>query len=376
MSGKCAVNGKVHIGVDARSLNLPFVRGIGSYLRNMLLELVKSDDFRFTLFGDRPEYAICIPESDLIRHEVFEVRGDRFSAWEQFGFPSRAKKLGADVLFCPGTSAPLWQPLPTVVTIHDALCWEAVSLSGWNRFFLNRVLPRAYGKCKEVITISQSSKSDIEKRFPHLRDRCQVIYHGLDSLFQSAQISEGVQQGKLPQVLWNCKYVLYVGGPIPRKRPEWAVGVFLEAMPDDVKLVVLGVGAEDHGLFRSQMPHGVGQDRVVLLPYQSDESVVALYSEAMAVLYPTLYEGFGFPVLQANAVNTPVLHSAVGSLKELVGPASIVLEPDSFSSWVNRLKECAVAGERAHLGQDWARRFSWEQSSGMHRELFLKSLQR
>nr|WP_231616116.1 glycosyltransferase family 1 protein [Novipirellula artificiosorum] len=337
-------------------------------------QLLETNSVHLTLFADRPEYPIAFSENEHAEHEIFEFRGDRFSAWEQVGLPRRAKARRVDLLFCPGTYVPLWQPVPTIVTIHDTIGWQSRSLGVRDRFIRHRLLPLAYRKCREIITISNSSKRDIEDRFSFLRNRCTVIHHGLDPSYQDICEKPKAFRLNLPQQLSESAYVLYVGGNIPRKRPDWAIKVFSESASESAKLVMLGVDAIHHKNFLAEIPESI-RPRIVVFPFLSEEIVAALYSHATAVLYPTLYEGFGFPVLQANAFGVPVLHSAVGSLKELVGPSSIVVEPEDFTGWCQQLKICFEGKRDARaVSRLWARTFCWEKSAELHLQVFRRCL--
>ena len=105
-----------------------------------------------------------------------------------------------------------------------------------------------------------------------------------------------------------------------------------------------------------------------------------LYQNAAAVLYPTLYEGFGFPALEAQAAGTPVLMSALGSLAELAGPGAVVLEPEDREGWIAAAR-AAVAAHRAGRRPDetarrWSRRFSWEASAAAHLAIYRQAAQR
>jgi alpha-1,3-rhamnosyl/mannosyltransferase len=364
----------LHIGVDARALNVTFVRGMGGYLRSLLCSLLEDHDLRLTLFGDRPGVGMSFPQHAAVATDIFEVRGHRFAAWEQLGLPWRARAAEVDLLFCPGSAVPLWQPVPTVVTIHDTIMWEPTKQPWTSHLLLHRVLPKAYHRAAEIITISQSSKTDIESQFPFLEGRCTVIPHGLDAVFASPSHSRDCGSA-LPGSLRAGKYVLYVGGNIPRKRPEWAIRVFHAAMPKPIRLAMIGIDAACHESFFGEIPQAV-RDRVALLPYQSDESVAALYSNAIAVLYPTLYEGFGFPVLQSHAAGVPVLHSAAGSLRELSGPASVVRDPDDFEGWCEALRSCLHPIVDVDASRAWGRRFSWRESAARHHEVFVRALTR
>jgi glycosyltransferase involved in cell wall biosynthesis len=158
-------------------------------------------------------------------------------------------------------------------------------------------------------------------------------------------------------------YLLYWGGTIPRKRLDWAIRVVDGLGNPGVQLVLCGVERSAHEQIRAGLSPELRQ-RVCLAPFIAEADLPRLYQNAAAVLYPTLYEGFGFPALEAQAVGTPVLFSRLGSLAELVGPAAITLPPNDLSAWQVCCR--ALAAERGMTpmpvedARRWASTFSWD----------------
>jgi alpha-1,3-rhamnosyl/mannosyltransferase len=155
-------------------------------------------------------------------------------------------------------------------------------------------------------------------------------------------------------------YLLYVGGEIPRKRLDWALRVWSAVADErDLRLVVVGLHAPTNPEWMSQVPLRL-RNRLVALSFVEEADVPGLYAAAEAVLYPTLYEGFGFPALESQAVGTPVLMSAVGSLRELAGPGAIILPPENLECWIDATRNAAAHKHSASLAaREWARQFSW-----------------
>jgi glycosyltransferase involved in cell wall biosynthesis len=160
---------------------------------------------------------------------------------------------------------------------------------------------------------------------------------------------------------------------IPRKRLDWAVRI-LDALDDPrVTLVACGIDDSHRVEILSRIRPEV-RSRVCLVPFVEEELMPSLYAGAAAVLYPTLYEGFGLPVLEAQAVGTPILFSALGSLAELIGPGSVVLDPDDLTAWVGACRafvesrgEDPQPDERA---KTWARGFSWDACANRHLDIY------
>ncbi|MBC7702515.1 MAG: glycosyltransferase family 4 protein [Rhodoferax sp.] len=357
----------LHVGMVARCLNTGHVRGMGRYVQELLLRSADEPGLRWTLFGNDPSQPLQARTGPAIQADIFEFRGDRFDLWEQIGLPRRARSRQVDVLHCTEGALPWWQPVPTVVTVHDTLAWQERPDTPWNRLYWDRLLPAALHRCAAVITISESSKRDIVAKWPALAAKTTVIPHGIGDEYLAADTPAAASE--LQRGLGTCPYLVYVGGPMARKRFDWALQVLHACGRDDLQLVACGFGSSAVGAARESVPPGL-RARVHFAPFLSNEQLLALYRGARAVLYPTLYEGFGFPAIEAQAAGVPVVFSPVSSLTELVGPLALLAPADEMSTWCARVHEAVGLGtHRAELAQaarTWARQFSWVESARKH----------
>ena len=350
----------LRVAVDARCLNVQHVRGMGKLLFELVRRSAASADIQWHLFGDRLDWPMNAPIHPQVRAQVFETRGFRFHAWEQWTLPRLARELDVDVLHAPATSLPWWQPVPTVVTINDVIPWQKQA-PGTKSFYRHRLLPSAYKRARAVLTISRTSYDDIVDRWPELESRLHVVSPGVDERYLDAAPESGdvvVGRRRVDQA-----YLLYLGGSDPRKRLDWAIRVWSAAAKiHAVSLVVCGLRPEERPQVMGIVPQEL-QDRLYLAPFVAEEDMPRLYMRAAAVLYPTLYEGFGLPVVESHAVGTPILFSDVGSLSELKGPSSIVLPVNDESAWISAIDHVLRArrstASRSH-SREWASRFSWD----------------
>jgi glycosyltransferase involved in cell wall biosynthesis len=346
------------IAVDARSLNREYLRGIGRYLYEIISRSVKYNGcIEWLLYADREDLPFHLPPIANARINFFTFRGDRFHFWEQIGLPSRAKKDNADLLHCPGSRAPWWQPLKTIVTIHDTIPWR-MNEPNWQRgFYTDNILPRAYRKSKAIITVSLNSKNDIMRQWNFADSDVSVIYNGIDDMYFLDN------DNHLPSGFHNKKYIVYFGGLIPRKRLDWAIRILTCIKDQNIDLLICGVEAINHHTVRSRLPPDI-QNRVRILDFIPENQMPSLYRHALLVLYPTLYEGFGLPALEAQASGTPVLFSKVGSLSELAGPIAHLLPETDFDAWVASCN--SIISQRFQRPEPnvesriWAKQFSWD----------------
>ena len=355
------------IGLVARCLNSAHVRGMGRYLQELLLQSASEPSLHWALLGDDPSRPLHLPPGVTPEQAVFAFRGDRFHLWEQVGLPRRAAAMGVDVLHCTEGSACLWQPVPTVVTLHDTIAWTENDGRPFTRFYWNTLMPAALRKAAAVITISEHSRRDILARWPDIEPKLSVIPHGIGPEYLDADF-----QPEAPEVqrsLNGKPYVVFVGGPAPRKRFDWALQVLREAGDNQLQLVACGFSASSHSQVMHQVPSGLAA-RVHLAPFLENTELLSLYRGSDAVLYPTLYEGFGFPAIEAQAAGVPAIFSPVSSLAELVGPLAFTPAVDDLDAWVQAVRQARSLGfrrnELAAQAQQWAHGFSWARSCEQH----------
>ena len=365
----------IQVGIAARTLNVPHLRGTGRYVQELLRNTRADDGVRWTAYGHNPSQPFNVPENLQGRAEVFDFRGDRFHLWEQLGLPLKLRGSGVQLLHCAENTAPIWQPVPTIVTIHDTVLWEE-ERHGLDRHYLHDVQSLAYRRCAAVITISESSRRDIAARWPFLADRLTVVPHGIGDEFFSDE--RAPLPAVLQQALGGAPYLLYLGGAQARKRFDWALELLARCGRDDVHLIGCGFGAGTAPLERVPEPL---RGRVHFAPFVNDAELVALYRGALAAIYPTLYEGFGFPAVEAQAAGTPVLFSPVSSLVDLVGPLSWTNEPQDFDGWLRSLQEVLAMPAHARAakaaeGIEWSRRFSWRRSVEGHFAVYRDVIER
>lgn len=352
----------LHVAVDARCLNATHLRGMGKMLYELVRRTAQSGAVRWHLLADRVDRPLLAPEHDRVDSSVFETRGYRIHSWEQWSLPDAARRLGVDVLHAPSTTAPWWQPVPTVVTIHDTIPWQQENEALPGGFYRDRLLPAAYRRAAAIITISATSRRDILARWPELKPNLYLVPNGVDERYLEAE--PDYSPIEIGGRVISKPYVVYVGGADPRKRLTWALQAWWNlSSSTPATMVVCGLEAKAHDAVLQMVPRHL-HDRLVLAPFIDEEDMPRLYMRAAAVLYPTLYEGFGLPVVEAHAVGTPILFSEVGSLSELKGPAAVVLPVDDLDAWSRALGLALQSRSRPsgpdRIARAWARQYSWD----------------
>lgn len=363
----------LRVGLVARCLNTAHIRGMGKYLFELLQNSSPKQGAEWVLFGDDPRFGMVIPDGKTLTTDIFEFKGDRFCLWEQMGLPLRAVKHNVDVLHCTEGALSFWQPKPTVVTIHDTIAWRDRPDTVGAQFYWDTLMPAALRKCAAVITISETSRADILARWPWLEHKLCVIPHGIEDAYFTAERSSIPDD--LALTIGSAPYLVYMGGPMERKRFNWAAEVLAKTNHPNLKLIACGFGAEARRTAADKLPNHL-KDHVHFASFLSDAELRALYRGAKAVLYPTLYEGFGFPAIEAQAAGVPAIFSALGSLQELIGPLAVIVPPNDIDAWVAAVSQAMAMGERraelAQAASNWVKQFEWKKSFESHLTIYQK----
>ncbi len=285
-------------------------------------------------------------------------------AWEQLVLPGR---LRGRLLFSPSNSGPL-EAKKQVVTIHDTAILDCPgSFSGaygsWYRF----LLPRLARRVKQIITVSQFVRERIVNCFQVSPNKVVVVSHGVDARFCPKAVS-GLGEAVTALQLPSRRYILSVGSLEPRKNLKRLFQAWARVqsqVPEDVWLVVVGAAGNLRvfGDMRLDDPPA----RTFLAGHVEDRLLPALYAGAMAMIYPSIYEGFGLPPLEAMASGTAVLAGNRSSLPELVLDSGLLVDPfnvEEIAEGIYRL--ITDADLRAGLRESGllrARQFSWDEAA-------------
>jgi glycosyltransferase involved in cell wall biosynthesis len=372
----------MRIGINALFLQQP-TTGMGQHLLHLLegLDSLEEKDQQYMLLAPRfrRAYTVRAPQlSDRFREvEVVSALarlGENVEKvwWEQVGIVLAGTREHVDLLHCPYWSNPVWSPWPTVVTIHDVIQfvlpeykWRKIS-----RVYFGLVSAGAR-RADAVITVSECSKRDIVKLLDLAPERIHVIGNAVDaSLFpvRDAWLLANVRE----RYGIGPRYLLYFGGFDMRKnvpRLIEAYGLLPERLRREYQLVIAGRYARlGHPLYpdpRETVRRLGLESNAVFTGQIREQDKAPLYSAATVFAFPSLYEGFGMPVLEAMACGTPVVTSNVSALPEVAGDAGLLVDPYDAQAICEALAELlesqARRDELGRRGLERARRFTWPQ---------------
>lgn len=344
------------IGIDASRMARVHRTGTEQYTARLLEALVRLPTaHRLTLYFNQPP----IPMPAWPPHvTVREMPFPRF--WTHLRLSWEMARRPPDLLFVPAHVLPLVRPRRTVVTIHDlGYLYFPQAHPPLRRLELHLSTLWNARVADRVIAVSRATKDDLVRRYRIPAERIRVVYHGVEERFRPTPDPAVPARYGLP-----ARYFLYLGAIHPRKNLERLLEAYAGLPKEAPPLVLAGLrGWYFERIFSAIAALGLGK-RVLLPGYIADEDVPAVLSAALALVYPSLYEGFGLPALEAMACATPVIASATSSLPEVVGEAGLLVDPLSVeelrTAMARLLADDGLREELGRRGRERARSFTWE----------------
>ncbi len=350
------------IGIDGNEANVSRRVGIGEYAFELLEQFSNSrfkiQDLKFVVYlKDRP-----LPHMPKEREGwTYRVVGPK-RFWTQFGLPiALYRQRDIDVFFTPTHYAPRFSPVPTVVSVMDLSYIHFPQLFKKNDLYqLTNWTKYSVRQAAMVCTISQASKNDILHLYQKPAEQVVVTYPGIKSMDKK----EGIVTEKKTE-----KYLLFVGTLQPRKNIVRLIEAFsfVREKHKDINLVIVGKkGWQYEEILEAPKRWDVEQS-VVFKDFVDDEELAALYTHATCLVFPSLYEGFGLPILEAMQYDCPVITSNVSSLPEVGGDAVLYVDPkdpyDIAQKIEQLLSDSALRKELIAVGRKQLKKFSWEKTA-------------
>jgi glycosyltransferase involved in cell wall biosynthesis len=361
----------MRIGFDVTPLCTP-MSGVGTYTINLLEHLERLSHDEIVRIAHRPWFEAGDSACDRLlaaRPPLDRLRLNK-TIWMQLVLPGQLKHLCADLCHFTNGVASFWAPCPSVVTIHDMTLWLFPQYHYRRRMLAMRpFVPLAARRAAAIIAVSHATKADIVRILGVDEQKVHVVHEAPSPHFQPVHCAQELGRVRAAYGLPR-HFILYVGTIEPRKNLVRLLEAYarLRASHDlDHALLFVGSrGWKDEAVFSAVERLGL-DGAVRFLGYVPAPDLVALYNLADLVAFPSLYEGFGLPVLEAMACGTPVLTSPNGSLCEVAGSAAELVDPHDVDSIAVGLWHVLHDPDRRHelsvRGRDQAARFSWDRAA-------------
>lgn len=366
----------MRIAVDGNEANVEKKVGVSVYTLNLLKYFQKwaNKNLKFIIYLKRKPFYDLPKENQYFRYQV--VKGNFF--WLQFFLPLKIFfNNNIDLFFSPAHYSPRFIKIPTVVTIHDLsyfyypqefLRVDLYKLKYWTKYSVK--------KAKKIIAVSKNTKRDLIKFYQIPEEKIEVVYNGYEKLSYNKK--------ELPQIqnkLFNSKekYILFVGTIQPRKNLSIlikAFSIFSKTYPQ-FKLLIVGKKGWLYQKIFNEVKNLSLEKKIIFTDFVNDKELANLYYQAFCLVMPSLYEGFGIPILEAMSFDCPVISSFSSSLPEIGGDACLYFNPYDVNDLVNKLFQLTenknLRNQLIQKGRKRIKNFSWEKCAKKTLEILIKT---
>jgi len=366
----------MHIAINCLAVP-PRPYGGGNYIRRLVGHLSKIDtDNQYTVYvssTNSHHFSELGPNFNFV--SSYSHRPLRI-LWEQTGLPRDLSHRKIDVFHGPAFVSPWVKVCPQVTTIFDMTWFLFPEKHTFvKRHYFKTMIPRSVRQSDVIIAISESVKKDIVRILDVPPEKVEVTYLGKEESFKPVRSAERLGRVRAKYGLTG-KAVLFVGVVEPRKNLVRLIQAFtrLKALHGDYRLVIAGgFGWDYKEVLKAARESGI-RERVLFTGFIPDEDLPELYNAAEVFVYPSLYEGFGLPVLEAMACGIPVITSNVSSMPEVAGDAGILVDPRSTADLAQALDrvlaDSTLRKQMREKGLERSRLFSWEKTARQTLEIY------
>jgi len=364
------------IGIDASRALRPQKTGTEWYSHELIQGLSRLDLVdQIRLYGaiSRKKLGFVLPALMQYRHLHWPLK----RLWTQGRLSWEMLRMPPDVLFVPSHVIPVIHPKNTVTTLHDVgfLHWQkAYTQKEWQ--YLDWSTRFALRKCPKVITISQFSKDEIVRAYNADPDMIEVIYLGYDTTRYALPSSREIVRSEVSRRHHiEGPYILMIGRLDLRKNQSFLIRAFeqIAAERPELKLVLVGpLGYGGQEIVR-QIEASPFKERIVRLGWLAEEEKIQILQGASALVFPSLYEGFGLPIIEAQACGVPVIAANTSCIPEIAGESAALFNPEEMEECVTSITQVmddAVFREQLiGRGLENVTRFSWDECARQTLEL-------
>ncbi|MBX2875180.1 MAG: glycosyltransferase family 4 protein [Saprospiraceae bacterium] len=364
----------MRIAINTRFLLSNNLEGIGWFTWEVAKELVANHpEHHFVFLFDRPFNPIFIPGGNVegvivqppARHAVL------WWWWFEMALPSVLKRYKIDVFLSPDSYCSLRSKVPTVMVCHDiAFCHYPEQVPFHGRVFYKHYVPKYLQRAERIISVSEFTKQDIIQQYQTPAEKIAVACNGVRAVFHV--VDETEKQKVKQQYSEGQDYFFYLGSVHPRKnvaRLVQAFDRFKTAHPSQVKLLIGGRLAWQTTAIEEALASAQHRADIHLLGYLEDAQLARILGAAMALTYPSLFEGFGVPLLEAMHAEVPILTSNSSSLPEVAGDAAILVDPTDINALAQGMQRLfASSTTRNNLidkGRVQREKFSWSKAAAV-----------
>jgi glycosyltransferase involved in cell wall biosynthesis len=358
------------IAIEAQRIFRPNKHGMDFVALNYIRELQQIDKTNEYFIFVHPDKDRCIEETD--NFHIIELHCPTYPLWEQYALPKAVKRIRPSLLHCTSNTAPIYCPVPLVVTLHDIIFLEKRQSTnksfyqemGW--YYRRLVVPRILPHCKKIITVSKFERERIRETLHLPDDKLVAIYNGYNTHFSIQLKSPDIVHKYIP----SDSYLFFLGNTDPKKnttRVLKAYSLYLKQSKQCLPLLIADLEESyiDHIL---ETEHISDIKSHIFAPgYIANTDLVALYNSAFVFLYPSLRESFGIPQLEAMACGIPIIAGNTSAMPEIAGEGALLINPideTEITTAILKLENDPDFYQRqVNYGLDRVKLFSWRHTA-------------
>jgi glycosyltransferase involved in cell wall biosynthesis len=369
----------MRIGIEAQRLFRKKKHGMDMVALELIRSLQRTDTRNeYFIFIRADEDRQVLTESP--NFHIVEIPGGPYPWWEQVLLPRAVKKYKCEILHCTGNTAPLFSPVPLILTLHDIIFLET-SLRGimfgegsnYQRFgniYRRWVVPRVIKKSRWIVTVSDFEYRRIHEFFGALvEDRVLTVHNGVGDhfwqLLHPSVLNAVREKYRLPE-----RYFFFLGNTHPKKNTKGvlkAYSAYVASEGTGVRLLMVDYDTAALKELLEEIGDSELFEQIVIRDYVNNADLPALYAQSEIFLYPSLRESFGIPIIEAMAAGTPVITSTTSSMPEIAGHAAIQVNPfkteEITEAMIRIVKEPGLREKMIVAGRRQAKKFNWNAAS-------------
>jgi glycosyltransferase involved in cell wall biosynthesis len=364
----------MRIGIEGQRLYRRKKHGMDMVALELIRNLQKIDtENEYFIFIKPDEDKSCLQETK--NFHLIELSGGPYPTWEQYALSNAAKKYRCDILHCTSNTAPVNTSIPLVVTLHDIIYLESISLlkkgGTWyqklGNMYRRIVVPKVVKKSKKIITVSHFEKNRIREffGFPESDQRLVAVYNGVGDYFlpitDVSELNRVKEKYKLPD-----RFAFFLGNTDPKKNTKGvlkAYSDYLKSGSEPLELVMLDYEKSALTSLLNEIGDPGLIEHIHLTGYVINTDLPAIYSQCAVFLYPSLRESFGIPMLEAMRCGCPVITSNTSSMPEVSGGAALLIDPfkpeEITEAMIKVMNDNRLRDELIFKGAEQSAKFSW-----------------
>lgn len=370
----------MRIAIDALALKNDF-SGIDIYIYNFIKEIQKIDNINtyFIFISDKLRLEKELSAKDNFIFKVVSHTSNPLWRifYEQIILPWRLLRLKVDIFHSPIFILPLVCPIKSIITVHDISFKIYPEFISWpKRLYYNFFVRHSLNKAGKIIAISKNTKVDLIRLFGIPEKKIEAVYYGRDISYRP--LDRNLAKDKVSETFGiNDEFILYVGRIEPRKNLSRLIEAFHRIKREDNikhKLVIAGhYDWQYKNIFNLAQQLGL-KDKIIFLGYVKSNELIYLYNASDLFIYPSLYEGFGLPVLEAMACGVAVITSNDSSLREITSGGAFLVNPYNIQELreaIRRLlRDTFLRNNLAQRGLERIKEFSWQSNALKTKDLY------